>query len=91
MKLMIELSGPNVHNDYVGYIDCAKRGRQRIRVAANSACLAPEPEPAPEPVSQKSTLSKDQLIHYAKEMGIEVDGRWGVDRINEEIQKAQNP
>jgi|SRR5262245_9807500 len=42
----------------------------------------PPPEPTPE-------VDIDSLRAYAEELGVKVDKRWGVDRLNEEIEAAE--
>ena len=41
------------------------------------------------PADEKQEPSADDLREQAKALGIKVDGRWSVDRLATEIQKAQ--
>lgn len=48
----------------------------------------PIPEPEPEPEDEPVALTKEELIAKADELGIEVDKRWGVERIAKAIEEA---
>lgn len=45
-------------------------------------------EPKHDGVTASSGQTKDELQAKAKELGVEVDSRWGVKRLQEEIAKA---
>ena len=46
--------------------------------------------PAAQVVQAKQEPSADDLREQAKALGIKVDGRWSIDRLAAEIQKAQS-
>ena len=57
--------------------------------SANVTVGAVQAAPAVQVVQAKQEPSIDDLREQAKALGIKVDGRWSVDRLAAEIQKAQ--
>jgi hypothetical protein len=49
----------------------------------------PEPEPEPEPAAETTNHAIDRLRLEATQLGINVDGRWGVARLQHEIAQAR--
>lgn len=57
------------------------RTQARALVAIGKAKEAPIPEPA--------DLERDELRAQAERLGVDVDGRWGVPRLRDEIAAAE--
>ena len=56
---------------------------------AVAPALVPAPQPEPEPVVE-TPPSIDSLRLQATQLGIDVDGRWGVHRLQHEIEQAKS-
>ena len=57
--------------------------------AAEPVRMAADPAPEPAPVDDEAD-PRDPLRDEARELGIEVDNRWGEKRLREEIAKARD-
>jgi hypothetical protein len=56
---------------------------------AKAKPVAAAPEPEPENVTTEPTNDIERLRMEATQLGIDVDGRWGVARLNYEIGRAR--
>jgi len=57
-------------------------------VVAPVVPVAPTAEEVADAALAASGVSKDELLSQAKELGITADGRWGISRLQTEIDKA---
>jgi hypothetical protein len=57
---------------------------------AKAKAVAAPPAAEPEPAAVESTNDIDRLRMEATQLGIDVDGRWGVARLNYEIGRAKS-
>jgi hypothetical protein len=66
---------------------------RKAKFAHNRLARAPEPKTAIEPVvppePETTETNIDSLRMEATQLGIDVDGRWGVARLSYEIQRAK--
>lgn len=73
--------------------DFAKAKKKQPAAAAPVTKPEPEPEPKPPPDHAVGAMMSDAAIDHlrleATQLGIDVDGRWGVARLQYEISKAK--